>query len=125
MLTARNGLLAGPLDAGLVDALSFREALGCLKAPSFSKVIMETNAPKVVRVLKSQASDPNYFGLIIDECKVLLKVITDCNVCFVRWSANNVTHSLVRASCSGSDVQVWGSVPPSFLCNALISDLLL
>ncbi|KAK3188632.1 hypothetical protein Dsin_028193 [Dipteronia sinensis] len=114
MLAASNGLLAGPLDAGLAEALSFREALSWLKAHSFSKAIMETDALKVVQALKSQASDPNYFGLIIDECKVFLKDITDCNVCYVRMSANNAAHSLARASCSVSDVHVWGSVPPFF-----------
>ncbi|KAK3187952.1 hypothetical protein Dsin_027513 [Dipteronia sinensis] len=120
-----NGLLGGPFDAGFAEALSFREALSWLKAHSFSKVIMETDALKVVQALKSQASDPNYFGFIIDECKVFLKDTIDCNVCYVRRSTNNAAHSLAHASCSVSDVHVWGSVPPHFLCNALLSDLFL
>ncbi|KAK3206917.1 hypothetical protein Dsin_020963 [Dipteronia sinensis] len=116
----RFGWVKCPFDAGLAEALSFHDALSWLQVHSFFKVIMEIDALKVFQALKSQASDPNYFGPIIDECKVFLKEINDCNVCYVRRSANTVAHALARASCSVSDVHVWGSVPPYFLCNALI-----
>ncbi|KAK2644588.1 hypothetical protein Ddye_019783 [Dipteronia dyeriana] len=50
MLAASNDLLAGPFDVGLAEAFSFREALSWLKAHSFSKVIMGTDALKVFRL---------------------------------------------------------------------------
>ncbi|KAK2636706.1 hypothetical protein Ddye_031498 [Dipteronia dyeriana] len=124
MLAASNGLLAGPLDAGLAEAFSFREALSWLKAHSFSKVIMETDALKVVQALKSRVSDPNYFGLIIDDCNVLLKEIPDCTVCFVRRSANNDVQVAKKMKRTKPNNKVDGNCNIKSLPKDLFTDVL-
>ena len=50
---------------------------------------------------------------------IFLKHMNQCNVVFVKRSANTVAHLLARASCSYADLRRWRSIPPPFICEQL------
>ncbi|XP_038715125.1 uncharacterized protein LOC120008837 [Tripterygium wilfordii] len=106
MQAAGSGALRGFLDAGLAEALSFREALRWLKDNVISNVIIESDALIIVQAMKSSCLDSSYIDVIIDECKSLLKEINNYRICFVRRSANSVAHLLARAASSLTGVHV-------------------
>ena len=59
------------------------------------------------------------FGLIIEDCRALVKIIGEVQFSFVRRSANLAAHSVARASGSLSGLQEWNIVPPLWLLNSL------
>ena len=63
-------------------------------------------------------------GLIIEDCKFIIKDLVNCSVSFVRRSVNNIAHLLARASSSLSRFHHWDSVPPVVILDALASDLI-
>ena len=44
---------------------------------------------------QSQA-DLSYFGLVVEDCKSLLAILTNCCIRFVKRSANQAAHCLAR-----------------------------
>ncbi|XVF52569.1 hypothetical protein PTKIN_Ptkin05aG0029000 [Pterospermum kingtungense] len=86
------------LIPSIAEALSFREALSWLKSLHFSSVIVESDAVSVVNALKNNLINDSCFALIITDCISLVKEISGCSVVDVRQSANQVAHSLARAS---------------------------
>ncbi|KAM7472433.1 hypothetical protein LguiA_010616 [Lonicera macranthoides] len=118
-----HGSISGKFSPLLAEALSIREALSWLKGIYLEKVIIESDSLNIVQRLKSQDEDFSRVGLIINDCKSLVKGFNQCVFSFVRRSANSVAHSLARAANSVSGRVSWMSHPPLFISDVLVSDL--
>ncbi|KAH9672066.1 reverse transcriptase domain-containing protein [Citrus sinensis] len=117
-LAARCVEVAGNFGAREAEALGIREALSWMKELQFPCVIIEMDCLQVFRALVEEFSSPNGFGLIIEDCRALVKFIGEVQFSFVRRSANCAAHSVARASGSLSGLQEWNIVPPLWLLNS-------
>ncbi|KAH9684396.1 reverse transcriptase domain-containing protein [Citrus sinensis] len=118
-LAARCVEVVGNFGAREAEALSIREALSWMKELHFPCVIIEMDCLQVFRALVEEFSSPNGFGLIIEDCRALVKFIGEVQFSFVCRSANCAAHSVARASGSLSGLQEWNIVPPVWLLNNL------
>ena len=121
-IAARNGVLNGPMNPALAKALSCKEALSWLKNLSYNKVIVELDAQQLVHALQGFQEDLSYFGSIVEDCKILSKDLGDCTFVFVKQSANQMAHSLAKATDSMLDQGVWFFNLPFFISHVLALD---
>ncbi|XP_024041915.1 uncharacterized protein LOC112099045 [Citrus clementina] len=66
-----------------------------------------------------EALSPNGFGLIIEDCRALIKSIREVQFSFVRRFMNFAAYSIARAASSLSGPQEWNIVPLLWLLNNL------
>lgn len=114
----KDGLCA-PKEA---EAMAIREALSWLKNNNYSRVKIESDALTVIQSLKSEIFNSS-FDLILLDVKDLLCHLDDVFIAHIKRSANGVAHLLARYSTSNADRKDWFLEPPSFICNALYSDV--
>ena len=101
------------------EVLAVREALNWIKNLQISKIIFEINCLTVYLALINQAPSLNDFGLIIQDCQALAKLVGEVNFSFVRRSANIAAHTVARVGGSMSGPGEWRFVPPPWLCPML------
>nr|GMD52496.1 uncharacterized protein LOC109191080 [Ipomoea batatas] len=104
------------------EAMAIREALSWTKRHGVSKIQVESDALQIVQSLKLSSYDSS-FDLVILDIKDMLRSLHHVDISHVSRTANSVAHSLAREACSMSVPQEWNSIPPSFIVNALYSDL--
>lgn len=85
--------------------------------------MLESNSQGFVQAFHSSALDLSSSGLLVSDCKSIVKDITSCKVVFIRRSANIVAHTLARAALSMSGHEEWIGVPPLIISDVLCSDL--
>uniref|UniRef100_A0A803NGP8 RNase H type-1 domain-containing protein n=1 Tax=Cannabis sativa TaxID=3483 RepID=A0A803NGP8_CANSA len=86
------------LDPPLAETLSMREALSWLMNKNWQQVFLETDCLTVVKAIRSHVEMLSCFGIVIRDCRCLLKELKNVSLCFVKRLANMVVHSLARAS---------------------------
>ena len=104
MIKVRNGSFPAPSDPLLIKALSCREALSWLKDMKLSNVTVESDSLMLINTIRENFSASSYFGMIVQDCKVLAKDLGNCSFSFIRRSANQVVHAFARAAGSVSDL---------------------
>lgn len=70
---------------------------------SLTNVLIESDCLIVVQAVTSSMAMFSPFGLLVKDCRALLSMLCNVSLHFVKRSANNVAHSIARASCSQSD----------------------
>uniref|UniRef100_A0A803PCM1 RNase H type-1 domain-containing protein n=1 Tax=Cannabis sativa TaxID=3483 RepID=A0A803PCM1_CANSA len=116
LLQGQTKLHAGNMAAGIAEAMSFREALSCLKKQPAFPTWIETDCLSVVQALRSGVKMVSLFGDIIQECKSMLCELSHVKFSFVKRSANNVAHVFARAALLYPDCMFsMGSVPTDLL----------
>ena len=118
-LAAQCAGMAGSFGAREAEALGIREALNWIKEMRFPCVIIEMDCLQVFQALAKEFTGPNGFGLIIEDCRALVKSIGEVQFSFVCRSANFAAHSVARVASSLSGPQEWNIVPPLWLLNNL------
>lgn len=107
------------------EALGISEALSWMKEKHMAGVIVESDCLVAVQAIRGSAQLLSYFGRIVGQCRVLLEELKHKDVIlrFVKWSANNLAHSLASCSYSIAD-RVWEpGVAYSDLSHVLANDL--
>ena len=118
-LTARCAGMTGSFGVREAEALGIREALSWIKEIQFPCVIIEMDCLQVFQALVEESAGLNVFGLIIEDCRTLVKSIGEVQFSFVRRSANFAAHSVARAASSLLGSQEWNIIPPLWLLNNL------
>nr|GMD68522.1 rho GTPase-activating protein REN1-like isoform X1 [Ipomoea batatas] len=106
--------LPGVYQAKVAEVMGVREAL--------NMVHIESDALLVVEGLKNGASCTS-FDLILNDIRVLANDFSSVTFVFAKRSANEAAHLLARDALLLSDRKVWGSLPPSFITDVLLSDI--
>ncbi|XP_050238017.1 uncharacterized protein LOC126687501 [Mercurialis annua] len=122
-LGARARSMPGLQEPLMAEAISFKESLTWVKGLASHNVRFETDALLLVQVFYSSLEDRSSVGLIVKECKHLLRDYVNSSLSYVRISANMIAHTLTRASISMSDISIWWSDIPEFLSFYLYSDI--
>ncbi|KAL8115417.1 hypothetical protein AgCh_022054 [Apium graveolens] len=82
-----------------------------------NRCVFETDCKGLVDAIHGQ-NDMSVFGLLVEDCKDLLKHFEEMFVIFVRRSGNSVEHVLAQAARSMSGLREWHNATPDFItCN--------
>ena len=72
--------------------------------------------------MNNSVNDHSYYGVLVDDCKILSKDLSECLFVFAKRSTNHVAHVLARAAGSTTDRGVWLYNPPSFISKVMSLD---
>ncbi|XP_012089877.1 uncharacterized protein LOC105648176 [Jatropha curcas] len=87
-------------DPQIREALCFRDALSWLKSLPYFPICVETDCQILVHALRAPQFLSSYFALIVNDCMALLRELQFISLAFIRKSANQVAHTIVRAGSS-------------------------
>lgn len=79
-IEARSKCLQGQAAPELAEAVGVREALSWIKENKYIEVDVESDCLQVVQAIRSSISCLPYFGRVIEECRLLLASLKNCNV---------------------------------------------
>ena len=121
-VAAKSETRIGPLEPNLAEGMCCKEAFSWVKSLGYTKVIIELDAQQLIQALNNSVSDHSYYGVLVDDCKILSKDLSECLFVFAKRSANHVAHVLARAVGSTTDRGVWLYNPPSFIFEVMYLD---
>ncbi|KAL8146376.1 hypothetical protein AgCh_004207 [Apium graveolens] len=87
--------LVSPVTA---EAMAIKEALSWIDVMQWPHITVESDCLVVIQAIRSNTPMRSYFGVIIEECRSLLKRFHKVSLFFVKRSANMVAHQLARES---------------------------
>ncbi|XP_074364152.1 uncharacterized protein LOC141704900 [Apium graveolens] len=101
-------------DPGLAEAMGVKEALSWIEQMKWPSVILQSDFLSVVQAIRSNAPMRSRYGIIILECRNIMRRLNNVELLFVKRSANMVAHQIARESylLSGRRLNRW-SVPIS------------
>ena len=99
-------VMEGMFSSREVEALCLREAIRWVISQQYVSVIFETDSKLVVNAINNSSADLSKFGLLIQECKLLLSSSKNFLCSFVNRQAHVVSHSLARVACSYTSLNV-------------------
>ena len=117
------GPLCGFSTPREAEATAVREALSWIYRRGWDYVELELDVIEVVQAILDQKSYPSYFHGVIDDCKVMIKNLSNFRIGLVYRSANMAAHTIAIATLSMIDCTEWDSYVPNFLHDVLDSDL--
>ena len=109
------------MDALVVEALSCRSTLQCLRTNNYRNVLLEADSLLLASVVNNSTPYFSPIGLIIQDCKALIQVIP--SISFVRQSANHAAHLLARAAGSTTGYGEWVHYPPTSILVVISVEL--
>lgn len=92
----------GTISSNVAMAIRIREALSWIKQKKWRSVEVESDYLVAIQSIRCSTALCSYFGRVIEKCKQLLNGLNDrdTSLSFVKRSANNLAHYLVRYNCS-------------------------
>ncbi|XP_060972553.1 uncharacterized protein LOC115717764 [Cannabis sativa] len=100
LVSAFAGVKNGSVTPELAEIISIREALSWLKNHAFSRATLETDSLVCVKAIRSEETFSSTFGLVVDDCKNILKNLFNVSILFVKRSANRAVHFVAQHSVS-------------------------
>lgn len=100
-------------NSAITEALACREALQWLRMHEFDMVEIESDSQILILGIRWWApSEGSLLGILIGDFSTLAKLFKNLKFSFVRWSANRVAYSSVKATGFNIDYNEWFTTPP-------------
>lgn len=96
VLDAIFGKFRGSFCPSLAEAISIREALSWMHNLGYSNVVVESDVMVVIDALNNTISISSSLGLIVDDCKSLVRIFLSCQFVLAYRSENQAVHALAR-----------------------------
>ncbi|KAM6598685.1 hypothetical protein CsatA_018294 [Cannabis sativa] len=122
LIEAVSGSRRGYVLPEIAEIIGIKEALSWIKNKGWGKVVVESDSLVAVQAIQSSIHMPSQFGLLVEDCRLILSSLNNVQVSFVNRSANKAAHSIARGSCFSSDRIYLESNAPSSLRNIVIAD---
>ncbi|XP_060965301.1 uncharacterized protein LOC133034265 [Cannabis sativa] len=100
LVAAFVGFKHGKVSPELAEIMGIREALSWLKNHTYTQAILEIDSLVCVKAIQSVEIFASTFGLVVEDCKNILKNLLNVSVFFVEHFANRVAHFVARHSIS-------------------------
>ena len=123
LVAARSHSFLGLMAPDHAEAFAIKEAHSWLKTHHFSNVIIKSDAKLIVHAIIYNVSFLSDLKKLLSDITSLKSSIENISFRFVKRSANQVAHSIVRASNSMSDLTMWYAAANSVIDFLLCSDL--
>ncbi|XP_043817796.1 uncharacterized protein LOC110626663 [Manihot esculenta] len=119
-IAAKAGCFCSQMEVKCAEAVAFREALSWIKECGWDQVLFESDAQVlIVSINNASLDDLSPFGLLIQDCKLLLSSYEEARCAFIHRSANDVAHVLTTSTHSESGQGVLVHVPPSYIVSLI------
>ncbi|XP_060967364.1 uncharacterized protein LOC133035537 [Cannabis sativa] len=122
MLSVFAGVKLGKVSPELAEIIGIREVLSWLKDRGFTDAAVETDSLVCVEAIRHTASFNSGFGLVVEDCKILLKNLSHVSLFFVKRSANRAAHFVARHSITLAECMFSINSVPLELLSILMSD---
>ncbi|XP_060959245.1 uncharacterized protein LOC115703661 [Cannabis sativa] len=110
------GIKDGSVAPELAESIGIREALSWLKNNAYTRATIESDSLVCVEAIRSEESLVSVFGLVVEDCKNILKDLVNVSISFVKRSANCAAHFVARHSVTFAECMFpINSVPLNFL----------
>jgi ribonuclease HI len=110
-MLASSNTIQGRLNTIEGEALAIKNAIIEMIQKGFSHVIIESDSQIAIEAISSTHQGSLEFSAIISNIKFLLLVVSNFEVKFVKWQANMVALTLVRATYSKTSRCVFELIP--------------
>lgn len=80
----------------VAEAMAFKEALSWVDARGWHDAVVESDCLSMVQAIRSHVPMRSYFGLIIEDCRELLRRLNKIGLFFVKRFANMVAHQVAK-----------------------------
>ncbi|XP_074376895.1 uncharacterized protein LOC141718414 [Apium graveolens] len=124
LLQVRIALSVGVVQPELAEVMAIKEVLSWIEKNNWLEGILETDCLVAAQAIRSRVQMHSPFGVVVEECRVLLNRLNKVTLLFVRRFANMTAHYVAKMSYSFPDRCFNGDVPIE-LKNVLLSDLLI
>ncbi|KAM6582269.1 hypothetical protein CsatB_009271 [Cannabis sativa] len=125
LIHAGCGSKLGAVSPEIAEAVGMKEVLSWIKRMNIADVEVETDSLVTVQAINGLVQMPSQFGLIVQDCRLLLSELQNVFISFVKRSANRAAHCLARQSCFMSDCMFDEFSAPSNLISIVRDDLIL
>ena len=120
-IAAKAGCFCSQMEVKCAEAVAFREALSWIKECGWDRVLFESDAQVlIVSINNASLDDLSPFGLLVQDCKLLLSSYEEARCAFIHRSANDVAHVLATSAHSESGQGVWVHVPPPHIVSLIV-----
>lgn len=124
LVLAKSVLHKGVASPELAEAMAVKEALSWIKSNGWFRVVLESDSLVTVQAIRSSEHMCSPFGLVVEECRQLLRLSNNIYLYFIRRSANVAAHSLARASYLYPGRSFDRNSGPVELKNSMLTDYL-
>lgn len=113
------GVVGSPLCA---EALAWRAAFDFAGLLGLGSLVMEGDSQLLVRCIRGEIACPTEVEVVVEDIRRYRNMVRECEVVFVRRSANGVADALAKDGLRGPGVRTWESRPPDWLLFPLGKD---
>ena len=107
LMAALSSMIPNLFEVEVVEALALRREIILADEIGIRRIILESDAEKVVRAFKSDHEDLSDLSLIIDDCKAFAINFLSFDCCFVRRSSNQCAHVFAKHGTLIDSEEVW------------------
>uniref|UniRef100_A0A803NTK3 RNase H type-1 domain-containing protein n=1 Tax=Cannabis sativa TaxID=3483 RepID=A0A803NTK3_CANSA len=90
---------SGVVRPEIAEVIGVKEALSWIKKHSYSDVEIETDSLVVVQAIDGEVYMPSQFGMLVQDCRLMVSSLNYVVNSFVKRSANRAAHCVARQSC--------------------------
>uniref|UniRef100_A0A803QSB3 RNase H type-1 domain-containing protein n=1 Tax=Cannabis sativa TaxID=3483 RepID=A0A803QSB3_CANSA len=120
---AVSGSRLGVVSPEIAEVVGMKEVLSWIKTMQVTDVEVETDSLVTVQAINGSVQIPSQFGLIVQDCRLLLSELQDVFISFVKRSVNRAAHCIARQSCFMSDCMFDEFSAPSNLLSIVRDDI--
>ncbi|XP_058223051.1 uncharacterized protein LOC131332769 [Rhododendron vialii] len=113
------GVVGTPLCA---EAMVWRAAFDFAILLGLDSLVMEGDSQQLVRCIRGEIACSTEVEVVVEDVRRLRNLVRECEVVFVRRSANGVADALAKHGLRGSGVRTWEARPPDWLFSPLGKD---
>ncbi|XP_030497610.2 uncharacterized protein LOC115713269 [Cannabis sativa] len=122
LVSASAGVKFGKVSPELAEIIGIREVLSWLKNHGYTCAEVETDSLVCVEAIRHTASYNSDFGLVVEDCKTLLKSLLNVSLFFVKRSANRAAYFVARHFMTLAECMFFINSVPLELLSILVSD---
>lgn len=92
LVTTLTKCSVGSVTPSLVEVMGIKEVFSWLGTQQYSRVVVESDSLVSIQAIRSSFTMLSGFGLVVEDCKTLLRSLSNVDLHFVERSANRAAH---------------------------------
>ncbi|KAI8530844.1 hypothetical protein RHMOL_Rhmol11G0090600 [Rhododendron molle] len=112
-------MVGSPLCA---EAMAWRAAFDFAVLLGLDQLVMEGDSQQLVRCIQGEITCPTEVEVVVEDVRRSRNLVRECEVVFVRRSANGVADALAKDGLRDPGVRTWEARPPDWLLSPLGKD---
>ncbi|XP_008352384.2 uncharacterized protein [Malus domestica] len=110
-------------SAAAAEAIAIRSALSACINHGFNHVIVESDAQKIIQMIRKEVSENFNLDCVLGDIKILARMLTSVTFAFVPMESNQAAHLVAKYVLKEGRDFTWDNIGPTFLFNTLVQDV--